>query len=189
LPWAETGRPTIETWELLRSTALPAMVMTGRWLAGDEAVGEAGREHLSGVSNSFWGTGRKGAHRSAPPQRRGSGEGRRRRERHPAVDGGGSSAGEGWGISGDLVVVPVRLEEGRSGWLPAASLPQLDRASACSPSGRQLTLLMEEEVAGAARWPDSEALRRRPSDGDPGVEERHDNASGRAGLDRWSVQS
>jgi hypothetical protein len=33
-------------------------------------------------------------------------------------------------------------------------------------------LLMEEEVVGAARWPDSEALRRQPSDGDPSVEER-----------------
>jgi hypothetical protein len=43
------------------------------------------------------------------------------------VDGGGSSAGEGWGIDDDLMVVPVRLEEGRSGLLPAMSLLQLDR--------------------------------------------------------------
>jgi hypothetical protein len=100
------------------------------------------------------------------------------------VDGGGSSAGEGRGIYGDLVVVPVSLEEGRSGLLPTASLPQVDRALACSPGGRQLALLVEEEVAGAARWPDSEALRRRPSDGNLGVEERRGSASGRAGPDR-----
>jgi hypothetical protein len=43
---------------------------------------------------------------------------------------------------------------------------------------------MEEEVAGAARWPDNEALRRRPSDGNLGVEERRGSASGRAGPDR-----
>jgi hypothetical protein len=91
------------------------------------------------------------------------------------INVGGSSAGEGRGTGDDLMVVPVRLEEGRSGLLPAASLPQLDQAPACSPGGRQLTLLTkeEEEVAEAARWPDSEALRRRPSDGDPYVEERH----------------
>jgi hypothetical protein len=71
--------------------------------------------------------------------------------RPPAVDGGGSSAGEGWGIDGDLMVVPVRLEEGWSGLLPEASLPQLDRAPACSPSGWQLTLLTKEEVEGVDR--------------------------------------
>jgi hypothetical protein len=70
------------------------------------------------------------------------------------------------------MVVPVRLEEGWSGLLPEASLPQLDRALACSPGGWQLTLLAEEEVEGVDRWPDSEALQRRPSDGNPGVEER-----------------
>jgi hypothetical protein len=70
------------------------------------------------------------------------------------------------------MVVPVRLEEGWSGLLPEASLPQLDRALACSPGGWQLTLLAEEEVEGVDRWPDSEALQRRPSDDNPGVEER-----------------
>jgi hypothetical protein len=90
------------------------------------------------------------------------------------VDGGGSSVREGWGVDSDLAVVPVRLEEGRSGLLSAASLPRLDRVSAHSPSGRQLMLLVVEEVVGAARWPDSEVLRRRPSDGDSGVEEWHD---------------
>jgi hypothetical protein len=70
------------------------------------------------------------------------------------------------------VVVPVRLEEGRSGLLSAVSLPQLDWVPAGSPSGWQLALLAEEEVAGAARWPDGEALWRWPSDADPGVEER-----------------
>jgi hypothetical protein len=74
------------------------------------------------------------------------------------VDGGGSSAGEGWGIDDDLMVVPVRLEEGRSGLLPVMSLLQLDRAPACSPGGRQLTLITVKEVAGAAQWPDSKAL-------------------------------
>jgi hypothetical protein len=81
------------------------------------------------------------------------------------------------------VVVPIRLEEGRSGLLPAASLPQLDRAQACSHGGPQLTLLAEEKVVGAARWPDSEAMWRWPSNGDPGVEERRGSASGRAGPD------
>jgi hypothetical protein len=33
-------------------------------------------------------------------------------------------------------------------------------------------LLVEEEVVGTAQWPDSEVLQQRPSDGDPGVEER-----------------
>jgi hypothetical protein len=94
-----------------------------------------------------------------PPQKQSSsGGGRRKWERHPAVNGGGSSAEAGRGIGGDLVVVPVRLEEGRSGLLPATSLPQLERALACSPGSRQLPLLTEE-VAGAARWPYSEVLR------------------------------
>jgi hypothetical protein len=57
----------METGELPRSIALPAAVTAGQRLAGDEAVGEAGREHLSGVSSSLWGKGRKGAHRSGPP--------------------------------------------------------------------------------------------------------------------------
>jgi hypothetical protein len=159
LPWAETGRPTMEIGELPRSIALPTAVMADRQLAGDKAAGEAGREHLSGVSSSLWGTGRKGAHRSGPPppQHRSSGGGRRQWERHSAVDGGGSSAGAGRGIGGDLVVVPVRLEEGRSGLLPATSLPQLERVLVCSPGSRQLPLLAEE-VAGAAWWPYSEAL-------------------------------
>jgi hypothetical protein len=47
------------------------------------------------------------------------GGGRWRQERHPMVDGGGSTAGEGRCVSGDLMVVPVRLEEGRSGLLPS----------------------------------------------------------------------
>jgi hypothetical protein len=151
----------MEIGELPRSIALPMAVMVDRQLAGDEAAGEAGREHLSGVSSSLWGMGRKGAHRSGPPpppKQRSSGGGRRQWERHPAVDGGGSSAGAGRGIGGDLVVVPVRLEEGRSGLLPATSLPQLERALACSPGSRQLPLLTEE-VTGAARWPYSEVLR------------------------------
>jgi hypothetical protein len=67
LPWAETGWPTMEIGELPRSIALPTAVMVDRQLAGDEAAGEAGREHLSGVSSSLWGTGRKGVHRSGPP--------------------------------------------------------------------------------------------------------------------------
>jgi hypothetical protein len=54
----------------------------------------------------------------------------------PAVDGGGSSVGEGRGIDGDLMVVPVRLEEGRSGLLPTVSLSRLDWAPSCSPGGR-----------------------------------------------------
>jgi hypothetical protein len=74
---------------------------------------------------------------------------------------------------------------GRSGSLPATSLPQLDRAPAGSPGGRQLTLRTEEEVAGATQWLDGEALRRRPSDGDTGVEEQRGVAlPGRADPDR-----
>jgi hypothetical protein len=41
-----------------------------------------------------------------------------------------------------------------------------------SGGGWWLTLLAEKEVAGDARWPADEALWRRPSDGDPGGEER-----------------
>jgi hypothetical protein len=41
LPWAETGRPKMETGELPRSIALPAAVTAGRRLGDDEAVGEA----------------------------------------------------------------------------------------------------------------------------------------------------
>jgi hypothetical protein len=108
----------------------------------------------------FWGRGEEGLTGAISPQRRGSSGGRRRREWHPMIDGGGSSAGEGRGIGGDLVVVPVRLDGGRSGSLPTASLPQLDWVPTGSPSGRQLTLLTEEEVAGAARWPHDETLRR-----------------------------
>jgi hypothetical protein len=48
---------------------------------------------------------------------------------------------------------------GRSGSLPTASLPQLDRASAGSPSSLQFALLIENEVVGAARWPAGKALR------------------------------
>jgi hypothetical protein len=33
------------------------------------------------------------------------------------------SVGEGQGVGDDIMVVPVRLEEGQSGSLPAASLP------------------------------------------------------------------
>jgi hypothetical protein len=67
LPWAEIGRPTMETGELPRSIALPAVVTAGWRLVGDEAMREASREHLSVVSSSLWGTGRKGAHRKGPP--------------------------------------------------------------------------------------------------------------------------
>jgi hypothetical protein len=70
-----------------------------------------------------------------------------------------------------LGVVSTRLG-GQSGSLPVTSLPQLDRALASSPDGRHFMLLTEKEVVGAGQWLASEALRRRPLDGDPGMEER-----------------
>jgi hypothetical protein len=110
----------METGELPRSIALSVAVIDGRRLAGDE--GKLARSTSAGSQDRFGERGEEGLTRAVPPQRRGSGGGRQRRERHPVVDGGGSSAGKGRGIDDDLVVVPVRLEEGWSSSLPVASL-------------------------------------------------------------------
>jgi hypothetical protein len=107
----------METRELPPPIALPAVVTAGQQLVGDEAVGKPAGSTSAGSRAQFGERGQKGSPERSPPQRRGSGGGRQRRERHLAVDGGGLSAGEARGIGGDLVVVLVRLEE-RRGALP-----------------------------------------------------------------------
>jgi hypothetical protein len=125
----------------------------------------------------------------------GNGEKKGSPERSPHNDTvRAEEGGDGSGIRWSMAVARVLESDGASAetswWFrldwrraEAASLPQLDRAQACSHGGPQLTLLAEEKVVGAARWPDSEAMWRWPSNGDPGVEERRGSASGRAGPD------